>query len=181
MNYDEEDLRRFITTSKLAAYLGEFRLSFTNISDEEKLENEVINWDALSEATTVTYRLNRKIYLSDPNPNLDILQKTLLCRTLLSLALERLIAKIIISVDWKVLEGPSFQPWLQKRMTEAGWCPFDIRFLSLNFDPDIMAFILSLVDVQARQRTIVSVMKGSQRLATAVYLIRLAWKICRGT
>ena len=167
MDNDEEDLRQFITTSKLAAYLGEFRRCFTNISDEEKLEREFIIWDALSEATTVDYRLNRKIYLGDPNPNSDRLQKTLLCQTLLSLALERIIAEVIISVDWKVIEGPSFQPWLQKRMTEAGWCPFDIRFPSLNFDPDIMAFIFSL-DVKARQRTIVFVMKGFQRLATAV-------------
>lgn len=144
MDNDEEDPRRFITTSKLAAYLDEFRLSFTNMSDEEKIEREVIVWDALSEATTVNYRLNRKIYLGNPYPNSDILQETLLCQTLLCLALERFIARVMISVDWKVLEGPSFQPWLQKRMTEAGWCPFDVRFLSLTFDPDIMAFIFSL-------------------------------------
>ena len=29
-------------------------------------------------------------------------------------------------------------------MIEAGWCPFDVRFLRVTFDPDITAFIFSL-------------------------------------
>ena len=144
MNDDEEDPRRFITTSKLAAYLDEFKLRFTKMSDEEKLKREDIIWDALSEAKLVNYRLNRKMYLGDPSPNSDILQGALLCQTLLYLALERFVAKVIISVDWKVLEGTSFQPCLEKRMKEAGWCPFDVRFLWLTFDPDVTAFIFSL-------------------------------------
>ena len=144
MNKDEEDPRRFITTSKLAAYLDEFGLRYTKMSDEEKLEREDIIWDALSEARIVTYRLNRKIYLADSYPDSDVLQETLLCQTLLYLALARFIAKVITSVDWKVLEGSRMQPWLEKRMTEAGWCPFDVRFLCQTFDPDITAFIFSL-------------------------------------
>lgn len=141
---NEEGPRRVITTSKLAAYLDEFRLSFTNMSDEEKIEREDIIWDALSKAESVNCQLNRKIYRGDPYPNSDILQGTLLCQTVLYLALERFIARVITSVDWKVLERPSFQPWLVKRMTEVGWCPFDVQFLWLTFDPDIMAFIFSL-------------------------------------
>ena len=144
MDNDEEDLRRFITTSKLSAYLDDFRLSFTNISDEEKLEKEDIIWDALSEAKIVNYRLNRKIYLGDSYPSSDVLQETLLCQTLLHLALVKFIAKVITSVDWKVLEGSRSQPWLEKRMTEAGWCPFDVGFLCLNLDPDSTAYIFSL-------------------------------------
>ena len=142
-NYDE-DPRWFITTSKLAAYLDECKLCFRNMSDDEKTERENIIWDALSEARIVNYRLNRKIYFGDPYPNSDLLQETLLCQTLLYLALERFIARVITSVDWKPLEGPNFQPWLEKRMTEAGWCPFDVRFLRLTFDSDITAFIFSL-------------------------------------
>ena len=144
MDSDEEDLRRFITTSKLVAYLDDFRLSFTNISDEEKLERVDIIWDALSEARIVNYRLNRKICLAGPYPSSDVLQETLLCQTLVHLALGKFIANVITNVDWKVLEGSRFQPWLEKRMTEAGWCPFDVRFLCLTFDPDITAYIFSL-------------------------------------
>ena len=141
---DEGDSRLLITTSKLAAYLDEFKLSFAGLSDHEKLQKEDTNWDALSEAMIVNYRLNRKIYFGDPYPNSDMLQETLLCQTLLYLALERFIAKVIKNVDWTTLEGPNFQPLLEKRMIDAGWCPFDIQFLRLTFDPDVMAFIFSL-------------------------------------
>ena len=144
MDNEEEEPQRVITTSKLATYLDELRLSFTNMSDEEKIEREDIIWDALSEAHFVNCQLNYKIHRGDPYPNSEILQGTLLCQTLLYLALERVIARVITSVDWKLLEGPSFQPWLQKRMTEAGWCPFDVRFLWATFNPDISAFIFSL-------------------------------------
>lgn len=141
---DEADPRVFITTSKLLAYLDEFKLAFTSLDDHEKMQREDIIWDALSEAMLVNYRLNRKIYFGDSYPNSELLQETLLCQTLLYLALERFIAKVITDVDWTTLEGPNFQPLLEKRMIDAGWCPFDVQFLRLTFDADVMAFIFSL-------------------------------------
>ena len=141
---DDGDPRRAITTSKLAAYLDEYTLCFASMSDDEKIERHEIIYDTLSEARIVNHRLNYKISFGDPCPNSKLLQETLLCQSLLYLALERFIAKVIPSRDWKTLEGPNTQPWLEKRMIEAGWCPFDIRFLCLTFDPDITAFIFSL-------------------------------------
>ena len=69
----DEDPRRVITTSRLAAYLDECRLYFTNISDDEKIERGAFIYNALSEARIVNHRLNYKIYLGDPCPNSDLL------------------------------------------------------------------------------------------------------------
>ncbi|KAL9614296.1 MAG: hypothetical protein Q9167_001179 [Letrouitia subvulpina] len=141
---DDKSPRLVISTERLAVYLDGSKLTLTNLPSDEMLQRQVIIYDALSEAMIVNYRLNRKIFFGDPYPNSDLLQETLFCQTLLLLALERFMAKIMKDIDWTWFEAPHFQPLLEKRMVKAGWCPFDVQFLRLTFAPDVIAFIFSL-------------------------------------
>ncbi|KAL8876663.1 MAG: hypothetical protein Q9198_005180 [Flavoplaca austrocitrina] len=135
--------QRVITTSKLAIYLENLRSDYARLSDQEKLQREDTIWDALSEAMIVTYRLNTRLNLKSREQSSSMLIETLLCQTLLHLAVARFIEKLIPTVDWD-LQGPKFLHLLENRMTDAGWCPFDVQFLTMNLDPDIVAFIFSL-------------------------------------
>lgn len=140
----EQDIPAFITTANLMACLEDFKASFERLSDEERIQREDIIWDALSEAMIVNHRLTQKFSSEDTYPGSETLQETLLCQTLLYLTLSRFVAELIPGIDWTMFERPTFQPLLEKRMKAAGWCPFDVQFLRVTFDPDVMAFIYSL-------------------------------------
>ena len=135
--------RRVITTSKLAIYLENLLSDYARLSDQQKLQREDTVWDALSEAMIVTFRLNTRLNLKSREQSSSMLIETLLCQTLLHLAVARFIEKLIPTVDWN-LRGPQFLHLLENRMTDADWCPFDVQFLTMNLNPDIVAFIFSL-------------------------------------
>ena len=149
---DQEARQRLvITTARLKGYLEDWRLHIVALPDEEKLQREDIIYDALSEACLINRRLSRKIYFDDPYQDLDLLQGTLLCQTLLDCAIKRVVAQVLPAVDWTWLEGPHDQLLLEKRMQTAGWWPFTIRSLRSHLQPDAMAFIFSLGTLRARQ------------------------------
>lgn len=137
-------LQKVITTTKLATHLETFNRDLKFWSAQERARREDIIWDALSEASVVNDSWNQVLYAGNLQTDSLLLHETLFCQTMLYLALARFLDKAIPSIGWMKLEGNKCSRFLEVRMDQAGWCPFDIQYLCVNLDPDVMAFIFSL-------------------------------------